>query len=201
MTEDVALSRGEVVFEDVAGLVADAVGNTFLTGSEIGHLKLRWIDGGDGGVGTVGVLGLKGSDVAGEGGVGVAGGLDSEDGIVEGWEVSEEEAADGSVELVEAVGFAALEGSEAYELPAVGEFAENGVIAGEFRNLEDVLELEDVSAIEVGRGIGLAEVGRVASSEEETYVALLVEGVAVGVRDSELVVVREVLTTWASSAL
>jgi len=155
--------------------------------------KLRWIDGRNGGVGAVGVLILEGSDVAGEGRLWIASVLDAEDGIGKGWEVAEVEAADRSVELIEAEGFAALERGKADQLPAVGEFAEECGVLGELGKLGEILQLENVGAVEVGRGVGVAEVVRIVSGEEEAYVTLLVEGVAVGVGDSELRVVRESL--------
>ncbi len=127
----------------------------------------------------------------GEGRFGIARSLDAEDRVRERGEVSEEEAADSSVELVEAERLSALESGQPDELPAVGEFADEAVVVREFRKLCKVLELEDVGAVEVGRAIGLAKVIGIASREEETDVALLIEGVPIGVRDSKLGVVGE----------
>ena len=59
--------------------------------------------------------------------------------------------------------------------------------------LEDVAEVEDVSAVEVGGAVAAAQVERVVPVVEEAEAALLVEGVGPGVGCSDLNAVTDAL--------
>ena len=56
----------------------------------------------------------------------------------------------------------------------------------EFREFVDVTEIENVSAIEVGRSVAGAQIERIVAVIEETHAALFVGGMGVGVGEAEL---------------
>ena len=60
-------------------------------------------------------------------------------------------------------------------------------------NLEDVVEVDDVGAVEVGRAVAVAQVERIVAVVEEAEAALLVERVRVGVGGADLDAVAHAL--------
>ena len=62
-----------------------------------------------------------------------------------------------------------------------------------FGKLEDVVEVDDVGAVEVGRAVAAAQVERVVAVVEEAQAALLVEGMRPGVRGANLDAVAHAL--------
>jgi len=54
------------------------------------------------------------------------------------------------------------------------------------RHAEDVIQIENVGAIEVGRPVRLTQIGRIVAVIEQAQAALFVECVRVGVRGADL---------------
>ena len=104
-----------------------------------------------------------------------------------------EDAGHGAAEVDDAVGLTALQDGEADQRPAVGEVAFDIVLVDEVGQLVDVVEVDDVGAVEVGRGVSVAQVERVVAVVEEAQAALLIERVGVGVGGGELQAVAHAL--------
>ena len=191
LAKDVALvGGGEVGLVDVLRVRAGGDRHAFVARGDVVDGDVGRVDGGD--VRTAG--GAEVTGVAGESpGLGLPGVGDGEDGVEQGGKVAEVGAADGSVELIEGVGLATLDDADAVEAPAVGGVGEQGVGAGEIGEERGEVGGEDVGAVEVRRGVGLAQVVGVVAGEEEADVGLLVERVAVGVADATGDVVGEPL--------
>jgi len=77
------------------------------------------------------------------------------------------DAADGAGVVNDAVRLAALQRGDAYQRPSVDELAEEGMLVGEAGNAEDVVEVDDVGAVEVGRTVAAAQVKRIVAVVEE----------------------------------
>ena len=103
------------------------------------------------------------------------------------------DASHGAGIVDDAVGLSALQNGDAAKGPAVGEFARQAKTPRRSCASEQVVEVDDMGAVEVRIAVGRAQIERIISVVEQAHGALFIQRVRVGVGEAYLQAVAQAL--------